>query len=279
MQMVFGCVHFSAPKGRFAPYILASKCTHPAHHSRVSFIMISKIIIPAAGKGTRMLDLAKDMPKHLINVLDKPFLYYVLKNLQVAGFEKMILVVGHKAEKMQEFADQYKDEFAIQLVNQFEVMGKEKYGTAIPVLASREAVGEENFVCMYGDNLYSTRDLSAIRELYDDFNYINIIHSDTPEKYGVPILDGDMVKDFIEKPKEFISNWVTVGCYAFCAEIFDACEKVQVSDRGEYELTDAIRALAKSGRVKARKMQDFRIDFGNPDDIQKVAQFLESSKM
>ena len=66
--------------------------------------MINKVVIPAAGKGTRMLDLAKNKPKHLINVLDKPFLYYVLKNLQNSGFEEMILIIGHHAEKMEEFA-------------------------------------------------------------------------------------------------------------------------------------------------------------------------------
>ena len=81
--------------------------------------MISKIVIPAAGKGTRMLSLAKDMPKHLINVLDKPFLYYVLENLQEAGFEEMILVVGYHADKMQEFANGIGKEFPLKLVNQF----------------------------------------------------------------------------------------------------------------------------------------------------------------
>lgn len=225
-----------------------------------------------------MLSLAKDMPKHLINVLDKPFLYYVLENLQEAGFEEMILVVGYHADKMQEFANGIGKEFPLKLVNQFEVMGQEKYGTAIPVLSARDIVGEESFVCMYGDNLYSVRDLKEIRCLDDEFNYINIIHSDTPEKYGVPILDGDLVKDFKEKPKQFISNWVTVGCYAFTPEIFSECEKVEKSDRGEYELTDAIRSLAKQGKVKARKMRDYRIDFGNPEDIEKVAEFLKSEK-
>ena len=61
--------------------------------------MINKVVIPAAGKGTRMLELAKDRPKHLIDVLDKPFIYYVLKNLQNAGFTEMILVIGNHAEK------------------------------------------------------------------------------------------------------------------------------------------------------------------------------------
>ncbi|PIP67310.1 MAG: hypothetical protein COV79_03500 [Parcubacteria group bacterium CG11_big_fil_rev_8_21_14_0_20_41_14] len=237
--------------------------------------MINKIVIPAAGKGTRMLDLAKDKPKHLINVLDKPFLYYVLKNLQMSGFEEMILVIGHYAEKMEEFARQYTREFNITLVDQFKTMGTEKYGTAIPVLAAQKAVGDDDFVCIYGDNLYSTRDLSAMRELEDAFHYVSLLYVDNPEKYGVPILDGDMITDFVEKPKTFISNWVSIGCYKFTPEIFAECEKVGISERGEYELTDAIKSLASQGKVKARKMLDYWMDFGNPDDIEKVAKFLQ----
>ncbi|MAG28765.1 hypothetical protein CL632_01295 [bacterium] len=241
--------------------------------------MINKIVIPAAGQGTRMLDLAKDRPKHLIDVLDdKPFLYYVLKNLQNAGFAEMILVVGNHAEKMVEFAQGDGKEFPLTLIDQFKVMGTEKYGTAIPVLAAQEAVGDEQFVCIYGDNLYSTRDLKAIRELDDDYNYVSLLYSETPEKYGVPIIENDKVTGFVEKPKQFISNWVSIGCYKFTPDIFPEAAKVGVSERGEYELTDAIAELAKQGKVKARKMLDYWMDFGNPDDVKKVAEFLESGK-
>lgn len=238
--------------------------------------MINKIVIPAAGKGTRMLDLAKDRPKHLISVLDKPFLYYVLKNIQDAGYEEMILVVGHHAEKMVEFARNEGSEFPITIINQFDVMGTEKYGTAIPVLAAQESVGNENFVCIYGDNIYSVRDLKAMRELENGFSHVSLLYVDNPEKYGVPILDGDLVKDFVEKPKTFISNWASIGCYKFTSEIFSECEKVEKSERGEYELTDAIKSLAKQGKVKSRKMIDYWLDFGNPGDIEKVAKFLSA---
>ena len=151
-------------------YVYIRKERPPQH-------MIKKIVIPAAGQGTRMLDLAKDRPKHLIDVLDKPFLYYVLKNLEHAGFAEMILVVGNHAEKMVEFAHGVGAEFPLTIIDQFRVCGTEKYGTAIPVLAAQEAVGDENFVCIYGDNLYSPRDLAAIRELDDAFNYVSLLYS------------------------------------------------------------------------------------------------------
>jgi len=238
--------------------------------------MIKKIVIPAAGKGTRMLDLAKDRPKHLIDVLDKPFLYYVLKNIQNAGYEEIVLVVGNHAEKMVEFAEGAGKEFPLTLVDQFTVMGTERYGTAIPILAAREAVGDENFVCIYGDNLYSPRDLAAIRQLDDAYNWLSLLEVPNPEKYGVPIVEGDAVRDFVEKPKTFISNWVSIGCYKFTPAIFAEAAKVGKSERGEYELTDAISSLAKQDKVKARKMLDYWMDFGNPDDIKKVGDFLTS---
>lgn len=240
--------------------------------------MINKVVIPAAGKGTRMLELAKDKPKHLIDVLDRPFIYYVLKNLQNAGFDEMILVVGNHAEKMEEFAREAGKEFNLKLVDQFKTMGTEKYGTAIPVLAAQEAVGDESFVCIYGDNLYSPQDLRALRGLDDEYNYVSLLYSETPEKYGVPVIEDDKVVGFVEKPKEFISNWVSIGCYKFTPEIFAEAAKVGKSPRGEYELTDAIAALARQGKVKARKMLDYWLDFGNPDDIKKVGDFIQSGK-
>ncbi len=238
--------------------------------------MINKVVIPAAGKGTRMLELAKDRPKHLIDVLDKPFIYYVLKNLQAAGFSEMILVIGNHADKMREFAAGAGKEFNLTLVDQFETMGTAKYGTAIPVLAAQAAVGNEPFICIYGDNLYSQRDLQAMHEMNDEFNYVSLLHVPNPERYGVPIMNGEMVVDFVEKPKEFISNWVSIGCYKFTPEIFSEAAKVGKSPRGEYELTDAVATLAKQGKVKGRKMLDYWLDFGNPDDIKKVGDFLQT---
>ena len=233
----------------------------------------------AAGQGTRMKELAKDKPKHLIEVAGKPFLRHVLRNAKEAGFAEIILVGGHHFDKMQEFVLSVKNEFNITLINQFNVIGKEKYGTAMPVLATRAAVGGGQFACIAGDNLYSPRDLSALRDLDDEYSYLSLLRVDNPEIYGVPILEGDFVKDFVEKPKEFISNWVSISCYKFTPDIFSAIEKIDKSERGEYEITDAISLLAQENKVKARQLLDYWLDFGNPDDIQKVEQFIEEGKL
>src|SRR5580765_6795576 len=102
--------------------------------------MIKKVVIAVAGTGTRMLDLAKDKPKHLISVLDKPFLSYVLDNVFKAGYRDIILVVGHKGEMIETFKSSYvppvTGEFSVQAVSQYDLLGTKEqgtYGTACPL--------------------------------------------------------------------------------------------------------------------------------------------------
>ena len=62
-----------------------------------------KVVILAAGMGTRMLPLTNEIPKVLVKTNEKEFLYYVIKSLQKAGYENFCLIVGYKKEKIEEF--------------------------------------------------------------------------------------------------------------------------------------------------------------------------------
>lgn len=237
----------------------------------------------AAGKGTRMLELSADKPKHLIDVKDRPFLYYSLKNIQAAGFAEIILVVGHKREKMAEFARDYAEQFNLQLVDQFEKMGTEKYGTAMPVAAAESAVGQENFVVINGDDLYAKEDLKRMRELDDNFNYAGGMVVDDPSPYGLLKTDGDNFLDrIIEKPKPDIDfdasrpkdYTVNIGMYKFTPEIFTAIKNIGLSPRGEYELTDAVSLLAKEKKVRVIPVTGKWKSFTNPDDVKKMEEYL-----
>ncbi len=239
--------------------------------------MIRKAVIAAAGKGTRMLHLAVNKPKHLIKIRNRPFLYYVLLNLKEAGITKMILVVGHRKEAMEEFAREYENEFPIELVDQFEVAGTEKYGTAIPVQCAKDAVGNESFIAIFGDNIYSPEDIKSLA-IDDEYTYISGFKHAHPEKYGVLLTRGELLENIIEKPKEFVSDLINTGLAKFTPEIFDAIDHVGISQRGEYELTDAIRILAKQGKVKVKEIKDYWFDFGNPADVIKVSNFLEHNQ-
>ena len=237
--------------------------------------MIKKVVIAAAGQGTRMLELTKNKSKHLIEVNEKPFLSYVLDNLLSAGYSDIILVVGFGADHIKDFLKEYN--YKATVVNQNEILGpKEKiYGTACPLMCVKDIIGKEQFISVYGDNLYSANDLKEIGK-EDEFSYVaGLVHTD-PEKYGVLITEGDKLKEIIEKPKEFVGSLINTGLYKFTSEVFEKLPLIKKSPRGEYELTDVISLLAKDGKVKILKLNDGWMDFGNPGDIVKVSRFLKS---
>ena len=232
-------------------------------------------MIAAAGQGTRMMQLTKNKSKHLIKVNDKPFLSYVLDNLLKAGYDDFVLVVGYGSELMEQFLKEYG--YKAMVVNQFEILGpKEKmYGTACPLMCVKDIVGKNQFVSIYGDNLYSVDDLRRMQK-DDDFNYVAGLVHENPEKYGVLITDGDRLKQIIEKPKEHVGNLINMGLYKFTPDVFEKLSLIKKSPRGEYELTDVISLLAKEGKVKVIKIIDGWMDFGNPGDIIKVSNFLKN---
>lgn len=245
--------------------------------------MINKIVVLAAGKGTRMLELSADKPKHLINVGDKPFLYYHFNNLKKAGFQEIIVVIGYKKEKMAEFARYYGQEFNLRLVDQFAEVGEEKYGTAMPVLAVEKIVRQENFVVVNGDDLFSVNDLKRFKKLDDNLCYVGGIKNEKPEFFGLLIGDEcDFLSVVKEKPRPNVDfdasrpldYLVNCGLYKFTAKIFDKLRLVEKSERGEYELPEAISLLAKEKKVKILPIRDYWLTFSRPEDIQKMKEFL-----
>lgn len=242
---------------------------------------ITKVVISAAGQGTRMLDLSKDKSKHLIEVEKRPFLAYLLDNILRAGYTEIILVAGYREDMIREFLKSYKFEgsnFTIKIVNQFDILGpKEKeYGTACPIKCVKDLIKNENFISLCGDNFYTVEDLKLM-DIDDNYNYVAGIANEHPEKFGVLIEDGDdFLEGIIEKPKESVGNLINTSLYKFTPEIFDKIFQIEKSSRGEYEITDAISLLAKEKKVKVKKLNDFWMDFGKPEDVEKLSKFLEN---
>lgn len=247
--------------------------------------MTKKVVIAAAGQGTRMLHLTNNRCKHLIKVQKRPFLAYLLDNLIESGYRELFLVIGYKSEMMEKFISQYeppikgkKDSYNIIALNQYDILGpKEKeYGTACPVKCVKNILKNDDFIYLNGDNLYSVRDLKAINA-NGNYNYIGGVSVSNPEKYGVLITDEGFLKKIIEKPKEFAGNLINTGIYKFTPEIFKKVKSIKKSSRGEYEITDAVNLLAKERKVKIKKMKDFWLDFGSPSDVIKVSKFLKEN--
>lgn len=243
--------------------------------------MIKKVVIFAAGRGTRMKDLARTRPKHLIEVFGKPFLFYLLTNLKAVGFQEVIMVTGHLSHQFDEFFSVYHEEFPIFCtVNQFAIMGEEKYGTLIPLQAVKSIVDNEPFVVVMGDNLYSLEDLQAFANSDDNYNYIGGLKVADSKNYGTLVAGSDNFLIRIdEKVANPISDIINAGIYKFNPDIYSVVEKITPAQNGEYQITDAISLLAQENSVKIKLLQNYWLDFGRPEDIKKVEKFIQSNNL
>lgn len=229
-----------------------------------------KAIILAAGKGVRLRPLTNDMPKPMIEVNGKPFLYYIIKELEKAGFahKDIALVVGYKKEKIEEFVNSFFP--SIELIGQGEPLG-----TGHAVSVARKFVADENFVVLMGDNFYDSDDIKKIAN-DDGLCYIGGFRHSEPERFGVLVVDDDRLVRIIEKPRQKVSDLINTGLYKFTPEIFAALESVKESERGEYELTDAITRLADKNRVFVIEIENW-LDIGGINDIKKIEDFLKDN--
>ena len=117
---------------------------------------MKQAIILAAGKGTRMLPLTKTIPKPLVNINGRPFITYLLDNLNEAGFTKVFLVVGYLKEQIESYFENHNYDFEIETIEQEEMLGT---GHALNI--TKEYVKGE-FAVINGDNLYSVNDLKEM---------------------------------------------------------------------------------------------------------------------
>ncbi|RLE44681.1 hypothetical protein DRJ22_05630 [Candidatus Woesearchaeota archaeon] len=226
-----------------------------------------KAVILAAGLGKRMKELTKNLPKPLIKIKNRPFLSYLLKNLQELNLD-IGIVVGYKKEEIINFIKEkgIKAHFIEQ---------KEQKGTGDAVKYIKNFVDNENFILLMGDNFYTKEDIKKLM-IKDNLCYIAVTTVTNPEKYGVILEENGFLKDIIEKPQTYITNLINTGLYKLTPEIFTALEKIHISPRGEYELTDAIKLLAKQNKVKIIKINTW-LDLGKPEDIKKIEEFFENA--
>jgi len=240
--------------------------------------MVLESIVFSAGKGSRMGALTRFSPKHVLRFKKHPFLFYLLSNLKKAGIKKIFLVVGYQKEKIELFLKKYKKELVpldIYLIDQFEILGRKEYGTACPLKAlKRKGFLKKSFLALNGDCLYSVRDLKTIGQIKG--NCLGVFPHPRPENYGIvyPNEKG-FLKKILEKPKNPKTNLVNVGLYKFTPLIFDVVDKISLSPRKEYEITEAINLLANLTRVRIEKIKDGWFDLGSPASFSKSKKILK----
>jgi len=227
---------------------------------------ISKGVLLAAGRGTRMRDLTEALPKPMLEVRGKPVLQHIVEGVRDNGLTSLLVVVGWRAEVVKKF---FGDGSKLGVTIQYETQTVQD-GTGRVVALAENFAGADPFLLSYGDILIAPENYRRIRDALDDAEaVISVKRSDDVSQGGAVFVNGKFeLTDLREKPKpgEPTSPWYNAGVYAFRSSIFDHIAKLQPSPRGEYELTDAIRNLAFSGRkVQAIEIAGDWADVRDPE--------------
>jgi dTDP-glucose pyrophosphorylase len=213
-----------------------------------------------------MRELTADLPKPMIKVLGKPILLQIIEGLQAAAIKNFLIIVGYHSEAVRNY---FGDGTCFGLRINYATQAVQD-GTGRVVNLARDFVGNSAFVLGYGDILVNPQNYKRIIDLTDDIEaYISVTSGEDVGKGGAVFLNEQMeLVDLKEKPKpgEPTSPWYNAGLYAFRPSIFDFTAKLEPSPRGEYELTDAIRNLALSGKkVKALELTGEWADVRDPE--------------
>ncbi len=229
-------------------------------------IKIERAVLLAAGRGTRMRELTAGLPKPMIKVRGKPILLHIVEGLQAAGIKDFLIIVGYQGDAVRDYFGDGTC-FGLQIKYATQVV---QDGTGRVVDLARDFVDQSPFVLSYGDILVDPGNYKAIADLADDVEAIvSVKQNEDVSKGGAVFVNERLeVADIREKsqPGETTSAWYNAGVYAFRPSIFDWTAKLQPSPRGEYELTDAIRDLARCGKkVKALELTGAWADVRDPE--------------
>ncbi|MCU0652812.1 MAG: UTP--glucose-1-phosphate uridylyltransferase [Candidatus Pacebacteria bacterium] len=239
---------------------------------------ITKVIIPAAGWGTRFLPATKAMPKEMLPIIDKPIIQYVVEEAVASGIKDAIIITGwHKraiedhfdrSMEMEKFLESQKKTKALDAIKKIAGLANfiyirqksDYYGNAMPVLAGKTAIGDEHFAVMWGDEFIMATPprLQQIIDVHKKYggaviSAVRIESKDDVSRYGIAdmeqVEDGIFkIKKIVEKPMpdEAPSNLATHGAYILPPDIFGIIENLTPRN-GEVWLVDAINKLIESG--------------------------------
>jgi dTDP-glucose pyrophosphorylase len=243
----------------------------------VAVTKIDKAVILAAGRGTRMRELTAELPKPMIEVRGKPVLQHIVEGLSDAGIRDCLVVVGYRADAVQGFFDDGSHyDVAIQYKTQ-----TVQDGTGRVVELAHDFVTDSPFILAYGDILVDPANYRRLINLSDEVDaMLSVTRGEDVSKGGAVFVNEQMELVDIREKSERWSDlsqsampFYNAGLYAFRPSIFDFTAKLKPSPRGEYELTDAIRDLAQSGKkVKALELTGEWADVRDPEILEKLNQ-------
>ncbi|WKX02192.1 UTP--glucose-1-phosphate uridylyltransferase [Candidatus Mycoplasma mahonii] len=264
---------------------------------------IKKIIIPAAGWGTRFLPLTKVVHKELVPVLNKPIIQHLAEEAVAAGVEEIILIISpRKLEISKYFTINSQLEHELRKKGKVELLHKvqatndllkisiaiqnEQLGLGHAIFMAADQIDNEPFGIILGDDLIKSK-IPAIKQLIDVYNKtgssvigVQTISDSQIHKYGVVIPKNPSEKNdqlfeisgAVEKPdlEHVPSNKAILGRYVFTPQIMHLLRDLNPGVGNEINIVDAFDGFLKNEKIYALDFEGQRYDLGSVDGFVKA---------
>ncbi len=202
-----------------------------------------RVIIPAAGIGSRLRPHTHTIPKSLLHVAGKPILGHILDSIAPLNADEIVIITGFLGNKVQEYVSEHYD-IPARFVQQ-----KELLGLGYAVNMGLEGMPDSPVLIILGDTIVDA-DISAFTRA--DNNVLGLMNVSDPKRFGIAEVKGVKVTELVEKPSEPKSDLALIGLY-FIQEssvLKKQLEKLIESGKrtiNEYQLTDALHNMIVDG--------------------------------
>lgn len=226
-----------------------------------------KGVILAGGTGSRLFPLTKITNKHLLPVYKEPMIYYPIRTLINAGITEILIVTGGRNSG--DFLRLLSNgkEFGLRHLNYTYQEGEGGIAAALK-LAEYFADGDKTCVVL-GDNIIE----GNIAEAAERFNrqpegaHIVLKEVPFPQRFGVPVFDGDQIVRIEEKPDQPPSPFAVTGIYFYDSSVFKRINELKPSRRGELEITDVNNSYLSEGTLTYSTLEGWWTDAGTFESL------------
>lgn len=218
-------------------------------------------IILAGGLGTRLIDAAKDVPKPMALINGRPFLEYILTQLQKQGITKVVLSVGYMNKVI---SDHFR--FRYGTIDIEYSIEETPMGTGGGILQSLNFVNSNPVLIVNGDTFFQI-DISKLLSIHNEKDAdvtIAIKYMEDPSRYGTIKFDeAGKLTSFVEKVKGR-NGYINGGIYLVNKDILQSASMPEVFS---FEI-DFLNKLSKDLNIQIMQSDDYFIDIGTPDDFE-----------